>query len=347
MWTDVTWTWSDYQENQWPFPSHPQACWGDWWHYGSYNDNTWNGPRSRRSRRSRRKQPKDVPHPPDEPMSIPLRLTNNDWTGAANDDGLAAAEQEAEAALSAAEDRWIVIILSWAAKQALMALASSLMKRRPMATEQQMTAMATEQQMKAMAGNLRILEKKYFEEKLQTTLRTLRTRATWEQDVELCMVVLYKVVEQIPFARYQRRILRDAYVWRTCANLGFNDRITIVSQFNADFADIMTNDLRAQLLLAYASLANACPRQDSFDSKVKERRGGRPPRRRRHRCYAHYPTNLCISTYCIAYRRTALHIVDGIAYLRSELQVQFLCREREREVPEVLPIGGAQHQLTA
>ena len=320
MWTDVTWTRSDYQENQWPFPSHPQACWGDWWHYGSYNDNTWNGPRSRRSRRSRRKQPKDVPHPPDEPMSIPLRLANNDWTVAAND-VLAAAEQEADAALSAAEDRWIAIILSWAAKQALMALTSSLMKRRPiMATEQQMTDKVKKQAEQEA-------EKKHLSQQLRRTLRQLWDSATWEQTVELCMVQLYATLASSPLAHTSRRVLRalrNAYVWRTCANLGFNDRITIVSQFNADFADIMTNDLRAQLLLAYASLANACPRLDSFHSisKEKERRRGRPRPRYPKNKYAHYyqPTNLCASVKCPGWKGwTDSPIVDGIAYLRSEL----------------------------
>ena len=185
-----------------------------------------------------------------------------------------------------------------------------------MATEQQMTDKVKKQAEQEA-------EKKHLSQQLRRTLRQLWDSATWEQTVELCMVQLYATLASSPLAHTSRRVLRalrNAYVWRTCANLGFNDRITIVSQFNAGFAEVgITNDLRAQLLLAYFSLANACARQDSFDSNVKERRGGRPPRRRGRRCYAHYPTNLCASVKCLAYRRTASHIVDGIAYLRSEL----------------------------
>ena len=254
--------------------------WNDGWNYGSYGRNYLRRPRNKQS--TVKKEQQKQPQPKDEPMSIATRLSNTHWTGWAND-VLAAAESEQQALsanmqteglLTSADDRWIGFMLSLAAKDAIVDFLASLSSTRPIMGEAELWL--SPQRQRFEEGNQRQLKKKCHVFAVKTALQKLQNDTS-----SAAFAAFYNILD-MPEARFPRRVIRDAYIFRVAKKVGFSDRSRLISEANKDFAP-MSIDMRAQLLLAYASLMRVIPRVDSFlsiSSAVARRRGRKKIRKK-------------------------------------------------------------------
>lgn len=103
------------------------------------------------------------------------------------------------------------------------------------------------------------------------------------------VAAVYKVADGVALsaARHPRRALRDLWVWRACQKVGFGSRDNLMKIATWTFGkECVGNNLRAQLLLSYACLLRAQPREGAFVSVTQQyrlRRGktrGRDPRKK-------------------------------------------------------------------
>ena len=269
------WTWSD----QWQ--------WGDW--YGSWY---WSGDQCQKKKKEKKKKAQQKQESEqqalsahmqtehahaDMPMSIALRLTNNDWTGAAAEQEVDAAESanmQTEGLLTSADDRWIGFMLSLAATDAIVDFLAILSSTRPIMGEAELWL--SPQRQRFEEGNQKQLKKKCHVFAVKTALQKLQNDTS-----SAAFAAFYNILD-MPEARFPRRVIRDAYIFRVAKKVGFGDRSRLISEANKDFAP-MSNDMRAQLLLAYASLMRVIPRVDSFlsiSSAVARRRGRKKIRKK-------------------------------------------------------------------